>query len=151
MASGAQKTAFVIGRAILGGYFLYNGINHFKSRKTMAQYAGAKNVPAPNVAVPATGALLAFGGASLLLGLKPRYGALAIIAFLAGVSPIMHGFWKHEDPNQRMAEMVNFTKNMGLLGAALALAGVEEWPVSVAAGKTPVSERFQRSGWKKIA
>ncbi len=134
MASAGKKAAFLIGRAVLGGYFIYGGINHFKHHKTMTQYGGAKGVPAPHVAVPGTGALMLFGGTSILLGLKPRWGALAIIAFLAGVSPMMHDFWAHEDPNQRMAEMVNFTKNMALLGSALTLVGVERWPLSLAAG-----------------
>lgn len=45
---------------------------------------------------------------------------------------MMHDFWRQQDPNQRMSEMVNFTKNLALLGGALALMGVEEpWPVSV--------------------
>ena len=84
------------------------------------------------VAVPATGALLTVGGASLLLGIKPRWGALGVLTFLAGVSPMMHDFWQVEDPNQRMNEMINFSKNMALAGAALALMGVEDWPLSVA-------------------
>jgi putative oxidoreductase len=152
MARAGQKAAFLIGRAVLGGYFIYNGINHFKNRKMMAQYAGSKHVPAPHVAVPGTGVLLLFGGTSLLLGLKPRWGTLAIIAFLAGVSPMMHDFWKQEDPNQRMAEMVNFTKNMALLGAALTLAGVERWPLSLAAGGEKRGlERIRRSVRKMAA
>jgi putative oxidoreductase len=133
MSDKFQRAAFLFGRIILGGYFLYSGIHHFQDRKTMAQYAGAKKVPLPDVAVPASGAMLIAGGASLLLGIRPRLGALAILTFLAGVSPIMHDFWKHEDPQQRMNEMINFTKNLALAGAALALAGVEEWPLSVAA------------------
>jgi uncharacterized membrane protein YphA (DoxX/SURF4 family) len=47
------------------------GINHFKNVKGMAQYTAAKNVPNPELAVEASGALLLFGGASILLGLKP--------------------------------------------------------------------------------
>jgi hypothetical protein len=47
----------------------------------------------------------------------------------------MHDFWAQEDPNQQRAEMVNFTKNMALLGSALTLMGVERWPVSLAAGE----------------
>jgi putative oxidoreductase len=35
----------------------------------------------------------------------------------------MHDFWKVEDPQRRQAEMINFSKNMALLGAALALMG----------------------------
>jgi putative oxidoreductase len=132
MKDKGMKAAFLLGRTILGGFFLYNGINHFKARESMSQYAGAKGVPMAKIAVPASGSLLVVGGASLLLGVKPRWGALAILTFLAGVSPVMHDFWKVEDANQRMNEMINFSKNMALAGAALALMGVEEWPLSVA-------------------
>jgi len=127
-----MKIPFLLGRIVFGGFFLYNGIHHFLERKSMAQYAKAKNVPAADVAVPATGAALVIGGASILLGIKPKLGALAIIGFLAGVSPSIHNFWAIEDPNQRINEMINFSKNLALLGAALALMGVKEpWPASV--------------------
>src|SRR6185503_12656488 len=53
-------------------------------------------------------------------------------AFLAGVSPVMHDFWKQSQPEQRMNEMINFTKNLALIGGAIALMAVEEpWPASV--------------------
>ena len=120
-----MKAAFLIGRAIFGGYFLYNGINHFRQHAALSQYAGSKHVPMPDVAVEISGAAILLGGASLLLGVKPHLGAAAVIGFLSGVSPVMHDFWRAEDPNQRMADMVNFTKNMALLGGALALASAE--------------------------
>ncbi len=123
---------FLLGRIAFGGFFLYNGINHFRQRKALAQYAGMKKVPAPDLAVGVSGAMLLIGGTSVILGIKPKYGTLAIMAFLAGVSPVMHDFWRIEEPNQRMNDMINFSKNMALLGAALALAGVEEpWEASV--------------------
>lgn len=95
-----MRIPFLIGRLLFGGYFLYNGINHFKNRSQLAQYAGSKGVPAPEVAVSATGAMLLAGGASIIAGVKPKVGAAAIAGFLAGVSPIMHNFWRAEDPNQ---------------------------------------------------
>jgi putative oxidoreductase len=129
-----MKVPFLLGRLIFGGFFLYNGINHIKERKSMGQYAKAKNVPKPEAMVVASGALLIAGGASILLGVKPKFGAAAIIGFLLGVSPVMHDFWKQEDPAQRMNDMINFSKNLALLGGALALMGVEEpWPASVPA------------------
>lgn len=137
-----MKSAFVIGRLIFGSFFLYNGINHLKQRKSLAQYADTKNVPLPNAAVTATGVVLLAGGASILLGVKPKLGAAAIAGFLAGVSPVMHNFWSIQDPNQRMNEMINFSKNLALLGSALALMGVDEpWPASVPLGKHDLSER----------
>jgi putative oxidoreductase len=127
-----MKAAFLIGRILFGGFFLYNGINHFKQKEALAQYAGAKNVPNPDLAVMASGAAIAAGGASIILGLKPKVGALAILGFLLAVSPSIHDFWTADDPQQKQNEMINFAKNMALLGAALALAGIEEWPLSIA-------------------
>lgn len=137
-----MKTAFLIGRLVFGGFFLYNGINHLKERKSLGQYAGAKNVPIPEVAVVATGVALVAGGTSILLGVKPKLGAAAIAGFLAGVSPVMHNFWNVQDPNQRMNEMVHFSKNLALLGGALALMGMDEpWPASVPIGQKELMER----------
>jgi hypothetical protein len=54
----------------------------------------------------------------------------------------MHNFWAIEDPKQRMNDMVNFSKNMALLGSALALMGVDEpWPASVPISQEEVAAR----------
>lgn len=127
-----MKTPFLIGRILFGGFFLYNGVHHLMERKNMATYTATKGVPAPELAVTATAVPLIAGGASLLLGLKPKWGALAVIGFLAGVSPIMHDFWRNEDPNERMNNIKSFMSNLALAGGALALMGVEEpWEASV--------------------
>jgi len=132
-----MKAAFLIGRLVFGGFFLYNGINHLKQRKQLAQYAESKNVPMAEAVVASTGVVLLAGGTSILLGVKPKLGTAAIAGFLAGVSPVMHNFWNVQEPGQRMNEMINFSKNMALLGSALALMGIDEpWPVSV-----PISQK----------
>lgn len=131
-----MKAPFLIGRIIFGGFFLYNGINHFRQAETMAKYTESKGVPASKPAVIASGVALTIGGTSILLGVKPKIGAAAILAFLASVSPVMHDFWRQESPEQRMNEMIHFSKNMALAGAALALMGVEEpWPASIPVGQ----------------
>jgi putative oxidoreductase len=136
-----MKFPFLLGRLIFGGFFVYNGIHHLRERKQLAQYAQAKKVPAAEVMVTATGVAQLLGGASILLGVKPKIGGLSVAGFLAAVSPVMHDFWRVEDPGQRMNDMINFTKNMALLGAALALMSVEEpWPVSLRVGR---KDRFR--------
>lgn len=144
-----MRAPFFLGRLLFGGYFIMSGINHFKNKDQMTQYTAGKNVPMPDVAVTATGAALIAGGASILLGVKPKLGAAGLVGFLVGVSPIMHDFWKQEDPQQRMNDTVNFMKNLALAGAAMALAGVEEpWPASVSELKksSPIkrAKRFLR-------
>jgi len=140
-----MKAPFLLGRLLLGGFFLYSGIHHFQQRKTLSQYAAQKNVPLPDAAVLATGALLVTGGASILLGVKPKMGTLAILGFLAGVSPIMHDFWKSQDPSERQNQMINFMKNMALLGGTLALMGIDEpWPVSIPFGQPTALDHIRR-------
>src|SRR5438067_1859157 len=102
-----ENTALLLGRAIFGGYFLFNGINHLLNRKMLVEYARSKGVPAPDVAVVASGVLMLAGGLSILTGTQPKVGSALITTFLLGVSPSMHAFWKEEDAEQRMQEMVN--------------------------------------------
>jgi len=114
-----------LGRAIFGGFFLYNGINHLKNAEALEGYAAAKQVEYPHLSVKASGILMTAAGAALVLGLAPRLGALGVAGFLAAASPKMHDFWNVEDPGQRQGEMINFSKNIALLGAALALMGLD--------------------------
>ena len=124
-----EKVALLTARAIFGGYFLYSGLNHFLQRKTVTEYARTKRVPAADAAVVGTGLMIVAGGASILLGLRPKLGAGLITGFLFGVSPKIHDFWNESDPQRRMQEMVNFTKNMALVGATLFVAAQPEpWP-----------------------
>lgn len=128
-----EYAALLAGRAIFGGYFLYNGIRHFKDRDMYIGYARSKGVKWPTLAVLGSGAMLVAGGLSLLTGVKPKFGATLVTGFLAGVTPQMHDYWNMTDQMQRMQEMVNFTKNLALIGgAAFAMATREKWPWSVA-------------------
>src|SRR5262245_48735876 len=40
--SSAERLTLRVGRAIFGGYFLYNGINHFKNRSMLSGFARSK-------------------------------------------------------------------------------------------------------------
>jgi putative oxidoreductase len=146
-----MRTLFVLGRTIFGGFFAYSGINHFQHTEGMSQYAAAKGVPSPDRAVQATGALLLAGGLSIILGVKPRQGLAAIIAFLIPVSLQMHRFWEVQDQQQRQAEMINFTKNMALVGAALAMMQIQEpWPASIDAARAADEEMYIRLGGRDL-
>ena len=142
----------LVGRTIFGGFFLYSGINHFRHADGMAQYAGAKGVARPEEAVKAAGAMLVAGGLSVLAGLKPRQGLAALVACLVPVTLEMHRFWDETDPQARQAEMINFTKNVALVGAALAMMQIPEpWPASVDALRAGDDEEmFVRLGGRDL-
>src|ERR1700746_1820814 len=141
-----MKAPFLIGRLLFAGFFINSGISHLKDRKSMAGYVRSKGVPQPELAVTLSAVPLLIGGASVLLGVKPRLGAMALLGFLAGVSPVMHDFWRDEDPEARTNNMINFMKNMALAGGALALMGVEEpWEASVPVGQPTLAERTRKA------
>jgi putative oxidoreductase len=146
-----MRALFVLGRTIFGGFFIYNGLNHFLSRQSMRQYASSKGVPAPAAAVPATGAMLVAGGLSVLAGLRPRQGLAAIVGFLVPVTLEMHRFWDEPDANRRTAELVNFSKNLALIGAALALMEVDTpWPISVDERRADGEDMFIHLGGRDL-
>jgi putative oxidoreductase len=130
-----STTMLALGRFIFGGYFLYNGFNHFLNHDLLVAYAGTHAVPAADLAVTVGGLLLLLGGVSLLLGLWPKIGASFIILFLVGVTPVMHDFWNVSGA-ARMAEMGNFLKNIALIGGACFAAALPEpWPGRVVRGR----------------
>jgi putative oxidoreductase len=146
-----MRVLFLLGRAIFGGFFVWNGLNHWREQESMSQYAASKGVAAADVAVPASGTLILAGGASVLAGVQPRLGLAAIIAFLIPVSLQMHRFWDVDDPAQRMNELINFSKNMALLGAAFMLLQLDEpWPASVDALRGEEEEMFVRLGGRDL-
>ncbi|HWF37455.1 MAG TPA: hypothetical protein VG322_02985, partial [Candidatus Acidoferrales bacterium] len=59
------NVAFLIGRVLIGAFFLMAAFNHFTKRRMMAGYARMKGTPAPEVAVTGSGVLLLLGGLSL--------------------------------------------------------------------------------------
>jgi uncharacterized membrane protein YphA (DoxX/SURF4 family) len=131
--TAAERAALVAGRTMFGGYFVYSGIRHFTDRKMLIGYAKSKGVRWPTLAVLGTGTMMLAGGLSLLTGVKPKIGAGLVTGFLAGVTPQMHDYWNVSDQMQRTNELVNFTKNLALIGgAAFAAATHEKWPFRLA-------------------
>lgn len=112
---------FLLGRLVLGAFFVMNGLNHFRMAGAMAGYASSKGVPAPKVAVVATGIQLLVGGVMLILGWQVWLAALILIAFLVPVAFTMHNFWTVQDPMARAGETAHFGKNLALAAALLVI------------------------------
>ena len=105
---------------LFGGYFIMNGLTHFFKLKDMTSYAHSKKVPMPKFLVIVSGLLIFLGGVGILIGFLVPFAVLAIEIFLVFVTALMHDFWNVTDKNIRMVEYVNFTKNLALMGGALA-------------------------------
>ena len=131
--SNINNIAFLVGRVIIGCFFLMNGFNHFAQLNMLTGYPKSKGIPAPALAVGGSGVLLFLGGLSLLLGYHPTIGAALLVIFLLSAMFGIHNFWTVQDPQAKMGEMINFLKNMAILGLLLmTLAIPRPWLLSLA-------------------
>ncbi len=125
-----MRIVSLIGRIIFGVFWVFNGINLLMTSGASAGYAAAKGVPAAQAAVLVAGLLILIGGAMILTGFRVDIGAWMIVVFLIPVTFMMHRFWEADAASQ-MNEIINFTKNIALLGAALMIASIRYWPIAL--------------------
>jgi putative oxidoreductase len=124
---------FVLGRILLGGYFIMSGYNHFKALGMLTGYAQSKGVPMPKESVVLTGVMMFLGGLGILLGVYQGFSILLLSVFLLVATFKMHQYWKESDPTAKMNEQIHFYKNLGLLGAVLMLLVIPlPWAFSLA-------------------
>jgi putative oxidoreductase len=114
-----NDVVFLAGRVLFSVLFLMSGYNHLTKLDMMAQYAGSQGLPAPKLAVAVSGLMLLAGGLSILLGYDVRWGALLLVVFLIPTAVTMHRFWGVADPMAAQNQMIHFSKNIAMAGAAL--------------------------------
>lgn len=115
-----------IGLALFGYLFVVSGIGHIVNRNAMSGYAQFKRVPSPMTAVLVSGVILIVAPVLVIVGALAApavaYVGLALLGlFLVSTLIFMHNFWA-VDEESKMAEQINFNKNLALLGAVIALA-----------------------------
>ncbi len=121
--------AFLIGRIIVGIYFLMSAYGHIFKSGHMVGYAASKKVPAPKLAIIFSGYMLLLGGLSILLGVLVPWGLALLIIFMVVVSFKMHDYWKETDPMARMNQRIAFMKNVAIIGLLLMTYAVAvPWP-----------------------
>ncbi len=126
-----METLFLIGRILLGGFFLKNAYNHLFNTKNLAAYAQMKKVPMATLAVIVSGLLLLFGGLSVITGIQVQAGVAALVLFLVPITFTMHAYWK-EEGQEKMHDDIQFWKNIAILGAVLTLLAIPTpWPLSL--------------------
>jgi len=123
---------FILGRILLGGYFVMNGVNHFTHFKMLTGYAQSKGVPMASTAVLLTGLMLLLGGLGIIFGVYIQLSILLLVLFLLVTTLQMHQYWKITDQMLKMGEQINFHKNLSLIGALLMLLAIPlPWVLSL--------------------
>ena len=127
-----MKEAHLVGRVLVGVFYLLGALDHFARLTTLSRFAAARGVFAPEAAVVVSGLLLAVAGITILLGILPKVAIASLVLFFVPVTLRMHAFWTDRDPAMRAADLVNFTKNVALLGSSLMFLAIPvPWPFSL--------------------
>lgn len=74
--------------------------------------------------VRANGGLQLLAGTTLMLGIKPRLSALALVGSLVPTTLAGHSFWEMEGADAA-AHKTHFSKNVAALGGLLLVAGTD--------------------------
>jgi putative oxidoreductase len=117
-----MDVVFLIGRILFALLFVSSALQvHLfgEGRRQGTEYARQSGAPAPELLVPLSGLAILAGGLMVAFGIWADLGALLIAGFLIGITPIMHAFWKIEDPEMQGLQSAMFFKNVALLGAAV--------------------------------
>jgi putative oxidoreductase len=120
---GAERSrdgVILISRILLMLLFVIFGSDKVLGYTATAEHFAQTGVPMPDVA--AFIALVAefFVGLALLLGVLTRPLAVAMAVYTLGTALLGHHFWTM-DGAARVANEINFFKNMGIIGGLLLL------------------------------
>lgn len=120
-----MKTLLYLGRWLFAAIFISSGFTHF-GKATIA-YGMAYGIP-PWLTI-AAGLMACAGGLCVATGYRAREGACLLVGFLVPVTFVMHRFWGLANPQLAQMQMMNFVKNLSMIGAALMIVyqGSSPW------------------------
>ena len=136
MTVAARPATALVGRILLATIFILSGIQKVAAYEDTLGYMQAQGLPwASGLLVLAAIAEIG-GGLAILTGFLTRIGALGLIVFLLVTSLVFHDFWNLTGPERQM-QMVNFLKNLSIMGGLLLL-------VAYGAGRYSIDHGIRR-------
>src|SRR6516165_6189977 len=136
-----QGIVAVVGRILLCTIFLLSAVgNKIPNFQAVAGAMANEGVPAPQVMLAGAIAFLIAGSLSVILGYKARIGAALLLVFLVLATYYFHDFWTLSDPQAQQEQMIQFLKNLGLMGAMLLVIANGTGPMSLDGRSAGVGE-----------
>lgn len=108
----------LVGRVMLCTIFVMSAVgNKIPKFNDVVGYMAGEGVPAPKIMLAGAIVFLLVGGASVIVGYKARIGALLLLIFLVLATYYFHDFWTFEEAQAKQQQMIQFMKNLALMGA----------------------------------
>lgn len=121
----------LIGRLLMAALFIIFGIRKILAFSFYAGYFAKLGFPAPEVMVVLAIIVELGGGLLLAVGWKTRWMAWALAIFTVIATFMAHRYWEFPDAQQYNAQMINFWKNITILGGLMMVACFGPGSISV--------------------
>jgi putative oxidoreductase len=134
---GWQATMALIGRLLMAAIFLMSGIAKLTDTPGTVAHMTGMGIPYADTLAIVAGVAEILGAISIALGLLTRVGAVGLILYMIPTTLIFHAFWNYHGA-ERLPQMVNFMKNLAIIGGLAALA-------AFGAGRFSIDHAVRRS------
>lgn len=126
-----ENSCLLVGRFLLGSYFILPGIQKIFQYQRMTDYMLAHSVPFTDLLLPLTIIIQIAAGLAIIIGFKGKIAAFILAGLTLLISLYMHDFWGMVDGMERNHEMQNFVKNMAIMAGLLIVASQGTGKVSL--------------------
>ena len=116
-----QEALLVIGRLLLGGFFVAAGVQHFIIFPPVSQAKAQRGVPAPRFVLIFGTAFQIAAGLLLITGILVPLAALGLVIFTLAASVMLLNFWSMEGA-ARDAALNSWKSNLAIIGGLLIVA-----------------------------
>ena len=127
MINKLDDISILIGRSLLGLYFLGPGVAKIFNYSSYAVVMEENQVPLTLIALPVVILIQVIGGIMLILNLNVKVSALALFITTIVINIYIHDFWTHADGIKKAHETQNFVKNIAICAGLLVLASREKF------------------------
>ena len=127
MINKLDDISILIGRSLLGLYFLGPGLAKIFNYSSYAVVMEENQVPLTLIALPVVILIQVIGGIMLILNLNVKVSALALFITTIVINIYIHDFWTLADGISKAHETQNFVKNLAICAGLLVLASREKF------------------------
>ena len=123
-----DRAYFVLGRTLLGLYFLVPGLSKIVGYSATLDLMASKQFPLSEILLPITILVQIGGGVLLIVGRQLRLSALVLAGLTLIINIYIHNFWSLSGDPSQAHETQNFIKNLAIMAGLLVLATKEQTP-----------------------
>lgn len=117
-----DQFSLILGRSLLGLYFLIPGFTKIFNYSDTLYLMESKDVPLAEIALPLTILIQVIFSSSLLLNKYLRLSSLILAALTVLINIYIHDFWNLIAGPEQGHELQNFIKNLAIMAGLLILS-----------------------------